>query len=563
MAAKQATAQFAPRTAKPSVIDDLFDLAAAGSLDEILGRALGMTTRMVGAEAGSICFQAQSDFPRFRRAGAFRSEALARIQRWESVISRRLQNHTWHIYRPSPAIISQTSITGQSVTIANIPLLHKTQVVGMLSLVLAPEHVLNETQGGLLVRIAQGVGQIASTVYELEVTQRRLHRLSAFYDVGQALVTTFDINELLSNTMSLAANIIDAGAASIMLVDEAEQELVFRVSHGAYADVMRRHRIPMDEGIAGWVARTGRPVIANDARADARFSHRVDVRTGFLTQSIAAVPLKIKGQVIGVLEVLNKYSGEGFTQDDIQLLSIVATQTAIAIENARLYHRLHQERDQVVRVQGGTHQEITGKLHDGVLQYLSAISLSLDHLKILSAKPNPDMLVHQIAALQTLVQQATKNTRSLLLELRPPMLETEGLVAACRYFVKQFSNASGFDIHLTTPAYPLNLDQKTNVAIFSIVQEALNNVICHANASHVWVELSRGKKRLTTTIQDDGRGFNLAALHTLDSQLHRGLANMKKLAAAINADLKIESSTRPPHRGTTIRITLPISSEKG
>jgi signal transduction histidine kinase len=77
------------------------------------------------------------------------------------------------------------------------------------------------------------------------------------------------------------------------------------------------------------------------------------------------------------------------------------------------------------------------------------------------------------------------------------------------------------------------------------------------------LDLRLGRKRLTTIIKDDGRGFNLAAVHNLDSQLHRGLANMKKLAAAINADLKIESNMKPPLRGTTVTIALPISIGKG
>src|SRR6185503_285685 len=205
---------------------------------------------------------------------------------------------------------------GSQLALVNMPLLQEMRVVGTLSLVLSPGQELSEAQHNLLTRLVKGVGQMASLVSDLELAQQRLNQMGVFYQVGQALVTTFDINKLLSDTMLLAANVIDAGAASLMLIDEEREELVFEVSHGSRSKMLRQQRIPLDEGIAGWVARNGYPVIVNDARTDSRFSHRVDVRTGFLTQSIAAVPLKIKGRIIGVLEVLNKYSGAGFNQED-------------------------------------------------------------------------------------------------------------------------------------------------------------------------------------------------------------------------------------------------------
>jgi GAF domain-containing protein len=94
----------------------------------------------------------------------------------------------------------------------------------------------------------------------------------------------------------------------------------------------------------------------------------VDVRTGFLTQSIAAVPLKIKGRVIGVLEVLNKYAGDGFTQEVVRLMEAMAAQAAIAVENARLYQKVRQERDYIIKAQENVRHELARNLHDGPVQ---------------------------------------------------------------------------------------------------------------------------------------------------------------------------------------------------
>lgn len=544
---------------KPSIVDDIFQLTAAASPGELLNRALRLCIRILGAEGGSIFFVASA--PISRQTGAFRPEAMAQIQRWEKHVAGLLKDRSWRIADTTTQIISVKKVGSRATQLVNVPLLHNRRVMGTMSFVLPPDRALMPAHYNLLDQFARGIGQIATTLTELHLAQRLLDRIGTFYDVGQALVTTFDINKLLVDTMELATKLTDAGAASILLIDEDQHELVFRVSHGARSELLRQHRIPMGEGIAGWVARTGRPVIANDARADARFSHRVDVRTGFLTQSIAASPLKIRGRVIGVLEVLNKYSDEGFTQDDVQLLSYIGTQAAIAIENARLYHRLREERDQVITQQTTLHHDISSNLHDGILQYLSAISLSLDHLKLLSLSSTPEVLEHQIAALQKLVSQASRKTRSLLFDLRPPILETHGLVPACKFYVEQLNNISTFEIHLHA-LDEVQLPPKENVAIFSVIQEAFNNITRHANAQEAWLDIEVEEQRLTVVIKDNGHGFNLAAVENSPSLSQSGgtpgLEKMKRLAAAILADLRIESSTQLPHRGTTIRLIVPL-----
>lgn len=540
-------------TGKPSIIDDLLDLAASDNLDTMLSQALRMVIKISGAEAGSIFFQAQQAHS--FQAGAFRKDALVQIQRWEHTVSQRLQSGGWHLGRSSQPPVSVTTVQKSQLALVSVPLLENTRVVGLLCLVLSPGSSLPENQRILLGKISRGIGQIAALITELNLARRSLSRIGVFYDVGQALVTTFDVSKLLLDTMELATSLVDAGAASIMLVDETKNELVFRISHGARAEMVRQQRLPIGEGIAGWVARNGRPVIANDARADARFSHRVDVRTGFLTQSIAAVPLKTKGRVIGVLEVLNKYSDQGFSQDDVQLMSFIASQSAIAIENARTYNQIKEERDRIIHAQENVHRKITSNLHDGTLQYLSAISLSLDHLSVLCTKASPDVLQHQISALHNLVEQATKNTRSLLFELRPPMLESHGLIAALESYIEQLRNISAYNLHFES-IDQVELAPKIAGGVFAVVQEAINNVTRHANANNVWLTIAVENERLIATVKDDGIGFDPAVVEQNDRPPALGISQMKEQAALIGAYLQIVSRTQPPNRGTTIRLEL-------
>ena len=538
-----------------NLIDEFFTLSSTRDVDTLLGQALGLTIRSLKAEAGSILFQSQVSYQ--HRSGAFRTEALARIERWEEVISKRLNDTAWSIPANDTLPISTSHIAEERLNLVNIPLLRHTAVVGSLSLVLSPSMELNESARQLLSQIARGVGQMASLVSDLEQSQRRLNQMRVFYQVGQALVTTFDIKRLLSDTMQLAANVIDAGASSIMLIDDDSQELVFEVSHGSRSQMLRRQRIPLDEGIAGWVAQHGHPVIANNARTDPRFSHRVDVRTGFLTQSIAAVPLRIKGRIIGVLEVLNKYSGTGFDHEDVQLMSSIAAQAAIAIENARLYEQVRQERDHIIKAQENVRRELARNLHDGPVQLLSAISMSLDHLERLN-KVQPEAVSNEIGALRNLVQKATRDARNVLFELRPIILETQGLVAALEQYVSHLHNAESFTVHFKT-VEQIDVGPQVAGTIFSIVQEAINNIKRHAEARNVWLSLELQNGRFIIAVRDDGQGFDVT--HITDNYDQRGslgLLNMRERARLIEAELRLESRSEPPNRGTIVQLILPL-----
>jgi len=545
---------------RPTIIDDLFDLAASRDLDVMLGKALRTTIRILGAEAGSILFQAQA--PVNIRSGAFRQEALMRIQRWEDVIRKRLQESNWNISPTDTLPISVSKLAQSNLELINVPLLQGKKVVGSLSFVLPPGGQLDGESRHLLGRIAVGLGQLASLVAELELANHRLHQISVFYDVGQALVTTFDIAKLLAEAMELATNVIDAGAASIMLVDEEQNELIFKVSHGQRNHMLRQQRIPLDEGIAGWVVKNGRPVIANDARADARFSNRVDVRTGFLTQSIAAVPLKIKGRIIGVLEVLNKYSGSGFNQEDVQLMNSIAAQAAIAIENARLYDEIRQERNRVVETYDETCRELSRKLNDGPLKQLSALRYSLEHLERLNVKVNPEAVQNEIGALHNLVNQASRAVHNLMFDLRPLSLETKGLAAVLEQYVNQLRNTETFSIHYSATEQ-INYNAKTSGVIFSVVQEAINNIRRHANATDVWLSLDVRSEHFIVTVRDNGQGFDLSKLNDDQGQPSTfGILSMREQAKSINAKMHINSSTDGPNRGTIVQLVLPWPAQK-
>jgi len=172
------------------------------------------------------------------------------------------------------------------------------------------------------------------SVIETEEYERRLDLL---YKVGKKVGAVSEVSKLLDQILRMTQQTLRASASSVLLVDQDKRELYFRVTEGRAGKALRQVRLSLDSGIAGWVARHGKPSITNDVTRDTRFNKEIDEATGFVTRSILAVPLVSERKVVGVLEVLNKVDGSGFNVNDLAVLMALASTAAIAISNARLH----------------------------------------------------------------------------------------------------------------------------------------------------------------------------------------------------------------------------------
>jgi len=170
------------------------------------------------------------------------------------------------------------------------------------------------------------------------------HRLAALEEVRRIssnLAAELDLSRLLGQIMKAASDLVGAEASSLLLIEG--DKLVFWMIHAGSGDALQGHRMSLDEGIAGWVATHNETVIVNDPQHDDRFASRFDLDYAFQTRSLLAAPLSARGRVIGVLEVLNRQDQTGFTQSDLDLITALAAEAAIAIDNARLFEQ-EQER---------------------------------------------------------------------------------------------------------------------------------------------------------------------------------------------------------------------------
>ena len=176
----------------------------------------------------------------------------------------------------------------------------------------------------------------------LKHAEEKAGRLLLLSQLGQILNSTLDHKEIRRRAMKAATRLMKAEAGSLLLADDEKHQLYFEVALGDKEEDIKTVPLNFGEGIAGWVALHGHALVVNSPEKDPRFLMEMDERTGFKTRNIICVPVKVKEKTIGVLEAINKQKKEKFNMEDLSLLTSLADQVAIALDNARLYQELEE-----------------------------------------------------------------------------------------------------------------------------------------------------------------------------------------------------------------------------
>ncbi|WP_164821406.1 GAF domain-containing SpoIIE family protein phosphatase [Paenibacillus koleovorans] len=183
---------------------------------------------------------------------------------------------------------------------------------------------------------------VAAGAYEYSATRRQLKRHTLLVEVSMKLNSTIKKRELLQIMMSTLTKVMHAEGSSIILLDKQRHDLYFEIAIGEKGEQVKQIRLPMGEGIAGWVALNRQSVVIDDVKSDPRWSNRVATKTEFPTRNMMCVPVLSGNELIGVLQVINKKRKTKFTTGDLKLLEMIASPAAIALENAHLYEALEQ-----------------------------------------------------------------------------------------------------------------------------------------------------------------------------------------------------------------------------
>ena len=172
--------------------------------------------------------------------------------------------------------------------------------------------------------------------------RREAGEVAVFQELGKALTSSLQLDQVLRTIMEKIDEFLRPDNWSLLLLDEAKQELYFELAVGKASQALKDVRIKLGQGIAGWVAQHGEVVIVPDTTKDTRFFGKVDEKTKMETRSIVAVPVKFRDTCLGVIELINCVGPEGFDPRDLKLLEALSDFAAIALENARHVKRIHE-----------------------------------------------------------------------------------------------------------------------------------------------------------------------------------------------------------------------------
>ncbi len=226
---------------------------------------------------------------------------------------------------------------------------------------------------------------------------------------------------------------------------------------------------------------------------------------------------------------------------------------ALAEQHVEMQAQAHALSARLSELEENTRRRLSHELHDRVGQSVTALSLNLSLLRGRLSAIDPPDLVERIDRCQALVDEMSRQVRDVLVELRPPILDDHGLLAALRWYGAHWSSQSSLPVHVAGRELPERLPLIVETALFRITQAALNNIVRHAGASAVTLTLEQLPGAARLTIADDGRGFSPQRPRGLDERPRWGLLTMRERAESVGATMRIDSA---PGQGTRIILDV-------
>lgn len=377
---------------------------------------------------------------------------------------------------------------------------------------------------------------------DIALTRRNVD-MALLNGIASTLTSSLELDEILNKTLGLVMNYMRVEAGEIFLLEEDRKSLRMVLHRGQAAEAFwTRNVFKVGDGYIGVVAETRKPVVSTDLANDVRFLREAVVKAGF--HQIACIPLLSGDNLMGVMSVAT-LGVEPIDDRNVEMMAAVGNWAGLAIENARLH--ANARRLAVLEER----ERIGMDLHDGIIQSIYGVGLSLENA-FHSVDEDPDdakkLVQHAINGLN----QAIRDLRSYILDLRPRQLGNDGLMSGIKRLISEYRANTFSDVHVTEPESDLkDLPQGHILTLFHICQEALANSAKHAKAKRVQIAVWATDERVLMEIADDGKGFDMVAMN---ANIGHGLANMRTRARSMGGDVDISSA---PDEGTTILAWVP------
>ncbi len=517
-------------------------------LEEILCSALEQVLRATDLETGGIyLFDEKTQRLVVAAQHGFKPEFVAEIDNLEQGegFSGQVMESGQHLVirdiceddRLSRGVVKEAGLRSLAV----VPLSSKQKTLGTLFLASTDLRDFDQEEVQLLISAGQQIGVAVENAYLFSAQQRRAEQFRVIAEVGRQITSIMDIDQVLNQVVRLIQKTFGYDHVAIALLEE--DFAVYRVGAGRLwedpaFDFNPSHLKIGDEGVTGRVAASGEALYLPDVRQDSGY---VEMQ-GSRTLSELTVPIKVKGEVIGVLDAQSDRLN-AFDDSDLIVLQSLADQAAVAIDNARLYRRAQklavvEERNRLAR-----------ELHDSVTQALYGITLHAEAAFRQLNSRKTKLALEQLVELKNTAQEALREMRLLIFELRPSVVELQGLVPALRARLEAVEERAGLQVEMNADE-SLILSERVQDGLYRIAQEALNNALKHAKANQIILNLTGGLSQVVMEITDDGIGFRP------DEAVEGGglgLDGIIERAELLGAELTLDSW---PGKGTTIRIEV-------
>jgi signal transduction histidine kinase len=361
----------------------------------------------------------------------------------------------------------------------------------------------------------------------------------------RAIAGLGSVEEVLQVIVDQIRPLVGARYAALGIVDTSGVIEAFITSGMDDATRARIGALPRGHGFLGLIIRENASFRIPDIAVDER-------RYGFPPNhppmhSFLGVPVTVKGRSVGNLYFTDKAGGQEFTAADQALVETFARHAGIAIENARLHEQV--QRLAIV----DERERISKDLHDGIIQSIYAVGLSLEDVPELIAD-DPDEVVLRVERAIDTLHLTIRDIRNFIFGLRPELLGGTTLIGGLAALVDDFRHNSMVDLELAVVAAAQEPPDPVTSHLLGIVNEALSNVARHSGATRAWVEVEGHDQGLTIVVRDNGHGFDPGTAAALG---HQGLRNMRSRAADIGAIMDIGSA---PEHGTEIRVRLELDA---
>jgi signal transduction histidine kinase len=401
-----------------------------------------------------------------------------------------------------------------------------------------------------------GIANRHSVVLDEKQTEQAWREASAYrdqmralYEVAYALSTTMNYQSVLDVALAESHKLVPFVCGLVLLSSGEPDELYVAAAHGLGAEDAAQ-RIHVGKGQLAQMLRASDPCAINDISQDPELR---PIRALSTCKAACLVPLRAGLRTFGVMIIANDQAN-AFSQEQLGMLAALANYAIIALHNAQLVHDLREERTKLLSKEEEVRRQLARDLHDGPAQALAAITMNVEFIKRLMER-DPARVGPELDKLGAMAKHTTHEVRTMLFELRPLVLETQGLAVTLQQYLERFQG-NGTEIILISPNISASLDTKTEGTLFNIIQESINNALKYAKAEHIWVRLKQDQSALEVTIQDDGRGFDLQkVLASYEQRGSFGLLNIEERAKLIGGMAELHSA---PGAGTTVRVIVPL-----